>query len=92
MRLDVVDIDDDVLAKIWRKHGVTFEEAEEVSLSRDRVIRRWREELVKVFGQTDAGRYLIVLLAWGRDRTWWVVTARDMTLPERRSYAKAHSR
>ena len=92
MRLDVIDIDDDVLAKIWRKHAVTFEEAEEASLSRDRVIRRWREQLVKVFGQTDAGRYLIVLLARSRERTWWVVTARDMTLPERRSYDKARAR
>ena len=39
-----------------------------------------------LFGQTHAGRYLLVVLA-GSGR-WYVVTARTMTDPERRLYDK----
>ncbi len=50
-------------------------------------------ELYKVFGRTDSGRYLLVILVEGDDRdTWWVVTARDMTASERRNYDRSFRR
>jgi uncharacterized protein len=41
-----------------------------------------------IFGSTDAGRLLMVALAESEDGRWFVVTARDMTDPERRAFAK----
>ena len=48
-----------------------------------------RDGTTVLFGQTHAGRYLLVVLAWsGADGRWYVVTARTMTDPERRVYNK----
>jgi uncharacterized DUF497 family protein len=43
--IESLEIDDHILDKIESKHGVTFEEAEEVSLSDQRHVRRGREGL-----------------------------------------------
>ncbi|MCE5237673.1 hypothetical protein LLH23_04190 [bacterium] len=51
-------------------------------------VRRGRDALYYVLGQTEAGRYLLIVLrdlGAGRAR---VVTAREMTPPERRAYQR----
>ena len=89
LRIESLEIDDHVLDKIESKHGVTFEEVEEACLSEKRHIRRSREGLYKLFSQTAAGRYvLVVLVNLGRG-DWKIVTAREMTDSERRLYNKA---
>ena len=62
MLIESLEIDDHILDKIESKHGVTFDEVEEACLSDDRHVRRSREDLYKVFSQTIAGRYLLVVL------------------------------
>lgn len=86
-RLEALEVDDHILEKIQVKHGVSFDEAEEVCLSASAHVRRDRSGLYKFFGQTEAGRYLLVMLAEGDGRTWRLVTARDMTNKERRLFA-----
>ena len=49
-------------------------------------VRRGREGLYEVYGQTAAGRYLLVVLAYVGSGIGRVVTARDMTVAERRRY------
>ncbi len=83
--IDDLAIDDSVLAKIEDRHHVTFEEVSEVCFSLEKHVRRGREGLYKVFGQTTVGRYLLVVIAHHSDG-WHVVTARDMTESERRSF------
>ena len=83
--IDDLAIVDSVLAKIESGHRVTFDEVSEVCFSARKHVRRGREGLYKVFGQTKAGRYLLVVIAQHPD-SWYVVTARDMTESERRSY------
>lgn len=39
-----------------------------------------------IYGCTDAGRYLLVVLAQAADGRWCVVTARDMTRKERHTF------
>jgi uncharacterized DUF497 family protein len=76
-----------VVAKIERKHGLTFEEAEDVVFSRGRYVRRGAAGLYLVYGRTSAGRYVLVVIAIA-GRQGRMVTARDMNLKERRSYGR----
>ena len=58
--IEELEITDEILDKIEGKHGVHFYEVEEMVFSEARHIRRGREGLYQVFGQTDDGRYLFV--------------------------------
>ena len=87
MRIDDVNIDEHIEAKLWRKHGVSFDEVIEVLESRPH-LRRSRGGLVKAFGRTSSGRRLIVVLAEREIDKWFVVTGRDMTGSEIRLYRR----
>jgi len=89
LRIESLEIDDHILDKIESKHGVSFEEVEEACLSEKRHIRRSREGLYKLFSQTVAGRYVLVVLVNLEKGNWKIVTAREMTDNERRPYNKA---
>jgi hypothetical protein len=39
-----------------------------------------------VYGRTDAGRYLLVVLAESADGRWYVATARELTDAEMRTF------
>jgi len=88
MRLHALDVSERTLEKIERKHGIVFDEVEEVCLSRRVAVRRGREGLHRVFGRTNEGRYLLVVLKYNRPGAWIVVTARDMLAAERRLYGR----
>jgi len=89
LRIESLEIDDHILDKIESKHGVTFKEVEEACLSEKRHVRRSRQELYKIFSQTAAGRYILVVLVNLGRSNWKIVTAREMTDNERRLYNKA---
>lgn len=88
MRIEALQIDDHILDKIESKHGVPFREVEQACYSRRRHVRRGRAGLYKVFSQTDAGRFLLVVLADIGAGVWKVVTVRPMTDRERRLYRR----
>jgi uncharacterized protein len=89
LHIESLEIDDHILDKIESKHGISLAEVEQACLSERRHVRKGREGLYKLFSQTMAGRYvLVVLVNLGRGR-WRVVTAREMTDSERRLYSKA---
>ena len=89
LRIESLEIDDHILEKIECKHDVRYEEVEEVCLSEQRHVRRGREGLYKVFGQTAAGRYILAVLASKGGSDWKVATARPMTNTEKQLYKKA---
>ena len=64
-------------------HGVEPYEAEEVITSR-LYLKRGGEGKYLAYGQTDAGRFLVVVFALKADDRLRVVTARDMTPTEKR--------
>ncbi|MCX6022965.1 MAG: BrnT family toxin [Chloroflexi bacterium] len=70
---------------IWTKHHVTPEEVNEVCFGTP-VDRRGREGTVQVFGRTNAGRYLFVIIVPLGQGDYEVVTARNMETGERRYY------
>jgi len=82
--IESLEIDDHILDKIERKHGVTFNEVEEACLSDKRHVRKGREGLYKVFSQTAVGRFILVM-GGGNCK---VATAREMTDSERQLYKK----
>ena len=65
-----------------RRHGVDFSEVEE-AVRNIRYAKRSRGYL-QVIGQTEAGRYLTVILDEEDDGIWYPVTARPSTVNERR--------
>jgi len=89
LRIESLEIDDHILDKIESKHNISFAEVEEACLSEKRHVRRSREGLYKLFSQTAAGRYILVVLVNLGRGCWKIVTAREMTDSERRLYGKA---
>lgn len=88
LRIESLEIDDHILDKIESKHSVTFAEVEEACLSEGRHVRRSREGMYKLFSQTAAGRYILVVLVNLGRGCWKVVTARQMTDSEKQLYSK----
>ena len=70
---------------IWVKHRVTLEEVEEVCSSHPLFIRG-RDKSYAVYGQTESGRYLLVVLFPKGQGVYSLATAREMTEVERRYY------
>ena len=89
MRIEALEIADDILEKIESKHGIELYEAEEACYSNERHVRRGREGLYKVFSRTETGRYVLVVLADRGGGIFTVATAREMTENERRLYRRA---
>ena len=81
MRIDDLVVDPGQDAHIARHH-VTVAEVDEVVFGRP-FWTRTRGGRFRVLGQTDAGRYLTVIVASG---VYSLVTARDATDAERRAY------
>jgi uncharacterized DUF497 family protein len=82
-----------VVDKLLWKHRVTPDEVEEVlcQASRYRFIETGDvagEDLYTAMGQTEVGRYLIVFFVYKTTGEALVISARDMTQKERRSYEK----
>ncbi len=69
-------------------HNVTPAEVEEVLFSRPRWIAIGRNDTTLVYGQTHAGRYLLVVASDEGDDVAFIVTARDMTDTERRTFRR----
>lgn len=64
-------------------HGVEPYEAEEV-LDDDPLILRAGKGKYAAYGQTDGGRYLLVVFAEKSDDRLRVITARDLTVAEKK--------
>jgi len=79
--------------KLDWKHDVSPEEVDEVFFDAPyyRKVQRGHvrgEDLYAAFGQTDAGRYLVVYFIYKRTREALVISARDMTPAERGLYER----
>lgn len=84
---------DEFVDKIIRKHNVFPEEVEEV-LSGNVFIRKIENGYVKgenlyiAFGKTDSGRYLTILFVRKKNKRALIISARDMTKREKKTYGK----
>jgi uncharacterized DUF497 family protein len=79
--------------KIERKHGVRTIEVEEIFFNGARIQRIERghaagEHLYRAVGQTDAGRYLAAFFIYKGLGKALIISARDASQGERKSYGK----
>jgi len=91
LRLYNVIWNEKFVAKIAEKHGVTIDEVEEVLFSRPHVRRAEKgkvkgEHLYVAYGQTAAGRQLVVFFIRKPRAAALPISARDMTRAERRYF------
>jgi uncharacterized DUF497 family protein len=70
------------------RHGVRPEEVEDAINTRSVLARRGRDGTTELFGSTAAGRGLVMIVTSALDGRWYVVTARDMTDHERRTFRR----
>jgi len=82
-----------IVEKLWVKHQVDPEEAEEVFFNRPRFWfvekgNRKGEDVYVAMGQTDAGRYLLSVFIHKTDKAALILSARDMDDKERRRYGR----
>lgn len=82
MRIDGVEWTPDRIEHIAR-HGITPMEVEEIFTSAE-VFRRGRGGVYEAWGQTESGRYLLVIFRYLGHNQPWVITARDMDENEKR--------
>jgi hypothetical protein len=83
----------DVVDKLLWKHNVTTDEVEEVfdGSPRYRFIEDGDvdgEDLYSALGRTESGRYLTVYFVRKKTEEALIVSARDMTTRERKTYGK----
>ena len=83
----------DIIAKLEDKHSVEQGEVKEVLGNRPwfRFIEKGHrpgENVYAAFGQTDQGRYLVVFFVFKQDRRALIISARDMTRAERKTYER----
>ena len=82
MRIDGLEWTPDRIEHIAR-HGTTPEEVEEV-FAATRVFKRGRGGVHEAWGQTEAGRYVLVVFRYLGHNCAWPITARDMDENEKR--------
>lgn len=83
----------DIVEKLAIKHGVMPDEAEDAFFDRPRYRLvetgdRPGEDVYAAFGQTEAGRYLVVFFIHKPSDTALVLSVRDMDSGERRRYER----
>ena len=86
MRIDDLEWTLDRVEHIAR-HGITPEEVEELFASA-RVFKRGRRGVYEAWGQTDEGRYLLVIFRYLGHNRAWPITARDLDENEKRFLRK----
>ena len=85
---------DDIEEKLAKKHRVTLREARQTLLNEPRIRFAEKgftegEDVYAAFGQTFGGRYLSVFFVFKpSDNTAIIISARDMSKKERKSYAR----
>ena len=88
---------DDVVDKLSWKHKVTTTEIEQVLSRNPRIAFKEKgkhdpdENLYVALGNTEAGRYLFVLFILKSHQRALILTARDMTISEKKYYDKKRS-
>lgn len=93
MRLKEIVWRNEVVDKLRRKHHVERHEVEEVLMRgpQFRLVEKGhqaRENVYAALGQTDSGRYLIIFFVYKKRGRGLIVSARDMTVAERRLYER----
>ena len=91
LQIRLLNWDEETAEHLWKKHRVRVHEAEQVVFSADKFIFRSRQGRYLILGQTEGGRYLLVVVENLYRRACDLVTAREMTPRERHRYLSQQS-
>ncbi len=83
-------VEDFIEEKIWQKHRVRRYEVEEALTHRQTIRLRHRKDPLRsvAIGATQTGRMLKIILEFQGKGRYFLVTAMDLTLKEKRQYGK----
>ena len=87
MDFDQLEVTLEIEEKIWVKHRVTVDEVEE-ALFNPHIEKRkpGNDKRRYIYGRTEAGRYLFIVVEQIGPRHFFFLTAMDMDKGERRKY------
>ena len=87
MDFDELEVTPEIEEKLWEKHRVLVDEVEEVLLN-PRIEKRKPGDQKRryIYGRTDAGRYLFIVVEQLGSRRFFLLTAMDMDRGERKKY------
>lgn len=93
MRIEGIIWFDEIIEKLEWKHNVQPREVTEVLSNTYKFCfvekgHRSGENVYVAMGETYAGRYLIVFFIYKKDKSAFILSARNMTDSERRKYEK----
>ncbi len=93
MKIDGIIWLDQIVDKLIYKHSVETFEVEEVLAGRPRFRfvekgERKNEDVYMALGQSEAGRYLMILFIYKRNSDALILSARDMAKKERKIYGR----
>ena len=94
MQIDDIDCPETIEEKLAKKHHVTVREVRQALLNNPRIRFAEKgytegEDVYAAFGQSFGGRYLSVFFIFKpNDNTAIIISARDMSKKERKTYAR----
>ena len=94
MQIDYINCPDIIEEKLVKKHHVTLREVRQALLNNPRIRFAEKgyaegEDVYAAFSQTFGGRYLSIFFIFkSDDHTAIIISARDMSKKERKSYAR----
>ena len=68
------------------RHSITAYEVEQALYTRPRLAVPGRENTTEILGTTDAGRYLLIITTQAADGRDFIITTRDMSPAEKRTF------
>ncbi len=83
----------EIVDKLNYKHNVQVEEVEQILENRPTFCFAQRsnhegEDAYAAFGQTEAGRYIVVIFIYKQNREVLILSARDMAVKEKKWYGR----
>lgn len=88
MRITDLRCDSEAELHIWSRHRVTAREVDEAAFQHGLVIRGREKGVYVVYGRTEAGRYLLIVVRYLGSGVARLITSRDMTKMERRRFER----
>jgi uncharacterized DUF497 family protein len=81
--------DEETIEHIWERHHLTIEEVDEAFHDSEALIHaggKYGRQVI--YGRTEAGRYLVIIVKFESRQVAELVTARQMTDSEKRRYKR----
>jgi len=84
---DELEVTPEIEEKLWVKHRVVVDEVDEALLNPHTEKRKPGDAKRRyIYGRTNAGRYLFIVVEQLKPRHFFLLTAMDMDKGERRKY------